>query len=212
MTDPAGPAAPPPGWYRERPDAPELRWWTGRGWTEHRNAPIAAGRIEQPALPAGTRVGSVWIWLLSLLPLASLAAEQPVLLAYGPIVREQVRLQREMLAHPSASPQLPGNFGDLGALFALSWGLSAVLIGLAALAAYFDWRALRRHGIIRPFPWGWGFLAGVYIVGRAVVVRRRVGRGLAPLWVAVVLFVAAMVIQFAEFLSILAAAGAFATP
>ena len=50
-----------------------------------------------------------------------------------------------------------------------------------------DARALRRRGIERPFGWGWAVLVfvatlGVYIVGRTVVVRRRTGRGWAPLW------------------------------
>jgi hypothetical protein len=146
------------------------------------------------------------------LPLASLAAEQPVLLAYGPIVRQHVRLQRELLAHPGLPPQLPTSFTDLGALFALSWGLSLILIGLAGLAALCDWRSLKRRRIVRPFPWGWDFLAGVYIVGRAVVTRRRTGRGFAPLWVAIVYFILAMVIQFTEFLTTLTGAGAFARP
>ena len=119
MTEPIRSAAPPPGWYRERPDASGFRWWDGRAWTEHRRVE-QPGRIEQPRLAAGTSTNTVWIWLISLLPLASLAAEQPVLLSFGPIMREQLRLQQRLLANPDAVPPVPAGFGQLGGLVALS--------------------------------------------------------------------------------------------
>ena len=64
-------------------------------------------------------------------------------------------------------------------------------------SAYFDWRTLRKVGVERPFHWAFAFFAGceppiVYAIGRGVVVRRRSGRGLAPMWV----FIAVQVIAF----------------
>lgn len=210
MTDPAGPAAPPPGWYRENADSTGYRWWDGRGWTDHRSdSASGSGRIDQPALAPGTSVNTLWGWLLSLLPLAAIAAMQPMLLAYGPFIHQTLQYQRQALMSPGVAPRLPVGSGSFLGLFALSYALSFALIGLAALASYLDWRSLKQRGIVRPFPWGWGFLTGVYIVGRAVVLGRRVGRGWAPMWLAIALFAVAMVIEFAEFFAILTSAGAF---
>lgn len=62
--------------------------------------------------------------------------------------------------------------------------LSLLLFGVAIALAYADYRALLAAGYRRPFHWGWAFLsAGVYVVGRSVIVRRRIGRGLTPVWV-----------------------------
>jgi hypothetical protein len=211
VTDPAGPAVPPPGWYREAADSTGYRWWDGRGWTEHRtDTPGGAAGIEQPPLPAGTSTNTLWGWLLSLLPLVAIAAGQPAILAYGPFIRQSLRTQRQLLADPHATViTTPSGSGSFVILFIVSWLLSLALLGLAALAAYLDWRTLKARGIVRPFHWAWGFLAGVYIVGRAVVLGRRVGHGWAPMWVAIALFVVAMGIQFTEYLSILASAGVF---
>ncbi|HAQ9640229.1 TPA: hypothetical protein IYE67_003168, partial [Enterococcus faecium] len=42
---------------------------------------------------------------------------------------------------------------------------------------------LRDRGVDRPFPWAWALLGPlVYLIGRSVVVRRRVGGSAAPLW------------------------------
>jgi Protein of unknown function (DUF2510) len=49
--------------------------------------------------------------------------------------------------------------------------------------AFLDSRALKRRGVPRPFGWGWQFLTVIYVIGRSVIVRRRTGRGLVPLWI-----------------------------
>ena len=41
--DPETPALPPQGWYPDAIDSTQLRWWDGRGWTEHTTALIVAG-------------------------------------------------------------------------------------------------------------------------------------------------------------------------
>ena len=116
-------------------------------------------------------------------------------------------MQRQLLTRPG-STTVPVGFGDVPATLAISWGASALLIGCAGLLAWLDSRVLRRRGIVRPFPWGWGFATGVYLVGRTVVLRRRVGRGLPPLVLGVVLFVVAMLIQLGEFLAVVASLSA----
>src|SRR5206468_9638315 len=55
--------------------------------------------------------------------------------------------------------------------------------------AFLDRRILLRRGIVRPFHWVWSVLPLVYLIGRSVVLRRRVGRGSAPLWVSLLLSV-----------------------
>src|SRR4051812_15944397 len=70
MTDPTNPA-PAPGWY---PDASGAqRWWDGRGWTEHVAAPTpaAAAMNERPKLAEGTKVDTVWVWIVALSTLLS---------------------------------------------------------------------------------------------------------------------------------------------
>ncbi len=77
----------------------------------------------------------------------------------------------------------------------LSLGVSLVLIAVQVALAIADQRALRERGVIRPFPWGWVFLNPTYIIGRHVVVRRRVHGSLAPLWVWIVTYVVALVVS-----------------
>ena len=66
-------------------------------------------------------------------------------------------------------------------------GLAIVLtLGLAVVAlllAVADRRVLRGRGILRPMHPAWELLEPVYVIGRAVVVRRRVRGSLNPLWV-----------------------------
>lgn len=61
-----------------------------------------------------------------------------------------------------------------------------LLYGLSIPLAIYDRRALLARGIDRPFHWAFAFLGNiVYVIGRSVVVRRRTGQGLAPLWAAI---------------------------
>lgn len=51
------------------------------------------------------------------------------------------------------------------------------------MLSWLDRRELRARGVERPFHWAWSILSVlVYLIGRSVVVRRRVGGSAAPLW------------------------------
>lgn len=203
MSERSTSGGPPPGWYRESAAAADLRWWNGRAWTEHRS-PATRTEILQPPLPPDTPVHTVWVWLLSLVPLVALAGEQPLLAVFRRLADAQQMTQPSPLGRPGpTSGPLPGS-GDLVTAFAFGWATDLALIGLVALDCWLDERVLRRRGIVRPFPWGWGFLTGVYLVGRTAVLRRRVGRGQAPLLLGAVLLVVAMAVQLAEFLAVVA--------
>ena len=88
--------------------------------------------------------------------------------------------------------------------------LSGWLTFLAAIPlTIFDRRALDFRGVDRPFHWAFVFLGTlVYVIGRSVVVRRRTGQGLAPMWAAIgavllafianMIFVISMFTQIAE--------------
>jgi len=129
------------------------------------------GRPQQQALPEGTSVSTPWIWLIVLFPLLSLVDVLTV--DYSTIFAAS-------LEDPAAVPEV--QLRDV-----LSTLLSFVLWGLTVLFAWLDHKALLRRGIVAPFHWAYAFIPVtlVYVIGRTVVLRRRVGRGSAPLWVLV---------------------------
>jgi hypothetical protein len=62
-----------------------------------------------------------------------------------------------------------------------------------------DWLALRRRGVPKPFHFAWVFLQSpwVYVIGRSVIVRRRVGFGMAPMWIFLLVQALMLVVVFA---------------
>lgn len=69
------------------------------------------------------------------------------------------------------------------ALNLVTAALSLGLVVVEVLLAVADRRLLTQRGLIRPMHPAWAILDPVYVIGRAVVVRRRVGGSLKPLWV-----------------------------
>ena len=75
-----------------------------------------------------------------------------------------------------------------------------------------DWRELKAHGVPKPFHWAWSFFViavgwpAVYVIGRSVIVKRRTGGGLAPLWVfiglEVVVFIATVIVVLTAIIEI----------
>jgi len=152
----------------------------------HQQAPQQAqpwGRPQQQALPEGTSVSTPWIWLIVLFPLLSLVDVLTV--DYSTIFAAS-------LEDPAAVPEV--QLRDV-----LSTLLSFVLWGLTVLFAWLDHKALLRRGIVAPFHWAYAFIPVtlVYVIGRTVVLRRRVGRGSAPLWVLVGVLVLSTIVSVA---------------
>lgn len=181
----------PAGWYDD--GSGRQRWWDGTQWTEHLHDPALEvyGAVATPVVSAGTPVYNVFIWLIVLLPLLSIVG----LLTFD--------------MHDYMARMAQSSSAGAAAMFSPAY-LTLVLSGwliylVTALLAYFDAKRLTRDGFVRPFHWAWAFLGStVYIIGRSVVVKRRSGRGLLPIWVmiAVVVFsVVASVVKIMDAMS-----------
>jgi len=136
------------------------------------------------------------VWLIVLLPVLSTIA------ALGYLAETQQRLLDVLALVPmgSSSSLDVERFivAELNA-FLTPWYLVLtlsgwVIYGLSVWFAALDARDLAARGVIRPFPWPWAFLSSlVYVIGRHVVVRRRGGRGSAPLIVMIAIQVVAVI-------------------
>jgi hypothetical protein len=193
VTDPTPQAK--PGWYPIAPGSSQLRWWDGAQWTEHVHDSAASyAQQQQPAkAPEGTRPYTVWIWILAITPLASLLPFLTINFS---------AMMRQAMENPSGQSSVyasPGYLASTG-LGLLVWALSVVL-------SLIDYLALKKANVPRPFHWAWSFLnIGVYVIGRSVIARRRIGRGIAPMWVWIALYVVVLIVAGAIIFSALAAA------
>lgn len=178
MTDTPAPRAHPPGWYADPMGSPRQRWWDGTRWTDDLHDPALEvyGVAAPTVLGPGTPVYNPLIWALALLPLLTLYTASSV----------DVTLQLEMAMAGSTAPPSPEEItANL-----VSFGVYAGSVVLAL----FDRRRLMQAGVTKPFHWAWAFLsAGIYVIGRSVIVRRRAGRGIAPAWVWVGVFVVSVI-------------------
>jgi len=177
-------ALPPAGFYPDPSGGPGRRWWDGQRWTDRVEQAYTGAAVQQPALAEGTRTDTVWIWVVVLLPLLSVLG----IALFDWRGYFQSSIDASLSEDPTAS--LSG-FTYPGYL--LLQLLSFLIYAATVVAAWLDWRALKKLGVVRPFHWAWAFLSSiVYVIGRCVVVRRRVRGGLAPLWV----FIAVLVLGF----------------
>lgn len=161
-------------------------------------APVAHAprpRIPRPKLNGGTSTDTAMIWLIALLPLVLSAAE----FFWHPSV------SFVYIGEPGQKAPIPdpaGAFTTAGALSLVSWAIYAASVVLA----YYDWRRLGRIGVVRPFPWAWAFLGGVYIIGRSVIVRQVSGaRSLAPLWAWIVVTAFGLFVAIVKVVELVAA-------
>ncbi|TDW29294.1 DUF2510 domain-containing protein [Cryobacterium psychrophilum] len=167
MTDSNGNTTYPAGWYPDPSGAPVQRWWNGTAWTEDLYDPSLAVYGTTPPLVAGqgTPVSNGLLWVIVLLPLVSLIANA----------------QLDMTAYLRASLSSTGPIIDPA--YAVLQFLGFAVYAATIVLAFFDHRRLSRLGVSRPFHWAWAFLWGaIYVFGRTIVVRRRVGGSLAPIW------------------------------
>lgn len=135
----------------------------------------------------GLGTSTPFIWVVALAPLLSLIG-----LTFFDLGDY---LERMATITPGVyqSPFTPG--------YAAYMGFSFAVYALTVVFAWLDHRALTARGLVRPFPWPWAFLSIVYVIGRSVVVKRRTGGGLAPLWVFVAAYVVTVVVAFVVFVS-----------
>jgi Protein of unknown function (DUF2510) len=185
-------ATAPAGWYPVAAGSSQQRWWDGSQWTEHvYGAPATqTGIVERPAREAaGVKPGTVWFWLLAVgAPVLTILDLIPTSIYLGQVIGGDTTDPTAIAANTFSAGYL--------LVFLSGWFIYAVCIVFALL----DWRELKAHGVPRPFHWAWSFfvlLIGwpvVYMIGRSVVVKRRTGAGLAPLWVFIGLEVVAGIV------------------
>jgi hypothetical protein len=181
-------SSPAPGWYPD-PAGGGSRWWDGRAWTQYRSGGPAT--IVQPPLPEGVSTGTPWIYLQALLPLVQVVVQLPYLLSFGSLYSSQLALMSGGSAElsDSAVRTLLTQYAGLLGVFALTSAFSLLASAAWVVFSALDARRLQRVGIVQPFHWAWSFLGIVYPIGRAVVLRRRIGRGARPIWLLVTTFI-----------------------
>lgn len=194
----------PAGWYPDPEDASRHRWWNGVSWTENRSDPAPAytpaysatapaysadyAAAEPLTAPVGTPWNTVWIWLVIFVPLLPLVGFF--------MIDWAGMFDFESMSDPSSG----GATQSLAYLTSPAYLLSSVggwvTYGLSVWFAYLDYRTLERRGVPKPFHWAWTFLSSAaYGIGRSVVVRRRTGRGIAPMWVTIATIVLSVVLS-----------------
>jgi hypothetical protein len=168
------------------------------GMSAYPSAAPYSGAPDVPTAPAGTSPYTPFIWALALLPLVNTV----ITLVQTVALQDTIDAATRAATDPTAVPPGP----DLA-----SYGLSFLLFAAAILLIVLDWRALNKASVPRPFHWAWGFFmiigAPVYMIGRSIVVRRRTGSGLAPMFVnlglIVVNFAIGITIAVVTFMTIL---------
>ena len=139
--------------------------------------------------PAGTSTSTPWIWVIALVPLLSVIPAMFI---------DWRGILTISLLYPSDPAAQFALFTDPGYLSTVLLGIVATAI--LVLGAYFDHKQLKARGVPQPFAWPWMlfvFVAGgnlVYVIGRSVVVRRRTGGGLAPLWATIAVHAVSLVV------------------
>jgi hypothetical protein len=189
MTNPSTPPV-PAAWYPDPAGGPRSRWWDGTQWTEHYQepyTPAAAGAALKA--PEGTKAYNPWIWLVALLPYATL----PLLFTInlGDMFSPEVLSNPERAAYAQFAI-----FFQPGYIAMIVLGF--IITGLVIFFAFKDWKTLIAAGVPQPFHWAFIFLnlvvGPVYAIGRSVVVKRRTGHGSGVLWATIGALVATFVI------------------
>ena len=206
MTDPT--PLPPAGWYPDPAGSGGTRWWNGSSWSEGTTAPSAPAQPSAPSYPSapentiapaytsapaysnapayaagtellqapdGTSPYNPFIWILAILPVVGLV---DTLISFS-----RIDDAADVAIDASAPLFTPGDL--------ISGAISWIVIAASVLLAVLDWRALKSASVPRPFHWAWIFFivigAPVYVIGRSIIVRKRVGYGLTPMVLNVIL-------------------------
>lgn len=203
----ASSSQPAAGWYPDPAGEPLQRWWDGSGWTAQTYNPAGVPAQAAPArVDKGTPIYTPWIWLIVGLQLIGLVSL--FFVDYEALIRSSI--QDSLAQDPE---NLADPFAGMGDLFTPAdfvqslVGWAAYLVGV--LFAFLDWRTLKQRGFDRPFHWAWAFVPWslVYVIGRSVIVKRRAGFGLAPIWwyigITVVIAVLSLIVIGGAFLAVL---------
>ena len=183
----------PAGWYPDPSGGPGTRWWDGQSWTQHVSDPALQvyASNEPRRVDPSTPLYTPWIWLIVLLPLVSLV---------GLLFWDMDAYMRSSMSSTDPFAQ----YTDPG--YVLLQASSWLLYALSVLFAFLDRRVLLQRGFDRPFHWAWTFLGStVYIIGRSVIVRRRSGKGLLPIWVTIGVVVISLIVGIAKVASAVSA-------
>lgn len=183
----------PAGWYPDPENGAQGRYWDGAAWTDVRHVPGQPyPAVPPPKAPPGTDGNTLWIWLIIFVPLIP-----SLLLLFVP-------WDRAFVFDPAA-PTAAEGIGGMVDVFLSPFYWAAVLLGyvtygLCVVFAYRDMRELAARGVPKPFHWAFAFIGGVvYTIGRSVIVKRRTGRGRAPLWAEIgVLLVSIAIVVWVE--------------
>lgn len=144
----------------------------------------AAGTPAAAPVNHGVPTDTVWVWLIVALPIVQLL----VLFMFDWRSLLEQSLTAALLSGEGGDPSSVVNFSLQTTFVSVGMSLvSLVLGGLSVLFAFLDWRQLRTRGFQKPFHWAWAFFvfvvtAGVYVIGRGIVLRRQTGKGLGPIW------------------------------
>lgn len=205
----------PPGWYPDQQGV--TRWWDGTQWT----AAIQPAQPQypvQPQYPAypqgayaqpeaypqvapGTSGTTLWAWCIAFLPVLTLVMSTVYTSSLGGAL---ARLSGELSQLSSGSPaDVTRVTADMTAAIYNGWYFALLGVGLLTYAATvvfasLDHRELLGRGFVKPFHWGWAFVPSylVYMIGRTVVIHRRGGKSLGPLWAMVAVTVGSSIVGF----------------
>ncbi len=174
----------PAGWYPDGTNYGQQRWWDGNQWTANVQAAYYSSGSYGAPLPApiGTSPynAQIW-WIVGIYAVLSVAS---IFVVYSAV-------SDPYLVLTSSTAYLLVQLG-FGAVGLLAWAAAIVL-------AAQDGRELESRGVQRPFHWAFTFIPSygptIYIIGRSIVVRRRTGSGLAPIWVHLGSYVGAIVLS-----------------
>jgi hypothetical protein len=170
--------------------------------------PQAPGQYAYPTAPAygahpgaeprrvdpGTPVYGPFIWILTLLPALSLLLLPLSFTGFEDMMRYELQ--------SGSGGYTMGMTGGLSGAALLAQSVATLfgwlIYGAGVVLAFFDRKWLLARGFDRPFHWAFAFIpAPVYPIGRSIVVRRRSGRGIAPMWVSIALLALSLIIGIA---------------
>lgn len=219
---------PTAGWYPDPDGTSRSRWWNGVAWTDSYSDPQPAAAVAAPATfvapepavapvayaapasptatspylasvnaaqlkaPAGTLWSTVWIWLLVFVPLLPMIGLLFIdfngIFSYSNIT-DEAAMTIALITSPA---------------YLLMLFTSWIVYGLSVLFSVLDYRELTRRSVPNPFHWAFAFISSaVYVIGRSVVVRRRTGKGISPMWVTIVAYIVVNILVFAYMIWVL---------